>query len=72
MIRLKMKDKKDVDVIVKMLDSLMEQGKGHVNLKVNQDGEAEFVDITQQTECSEGDVACSIPTMFYEDRETND
>lgn len=66
--------KSNVDDIVNMLDSLMEQGKGHVNLKVNETGkiDVESIDVSQQTDCNEGDVACKIPTMFYEDREIID
>ena len=70
-----MKDNKSVDDIINMLDSLMEQGKGHINLKVDQSSgnvDIEAVDIQQQTDCNEGDVACKIPTMFYEDNETID
>ena len=70
-----MKDnKKSVDDIINMLDSLMDQGKGHINLRVTEDGELDIdsVDVKNQTECDEGDVACKIPTMFYEDNKPLD
>jgi hypothetical protein len=63
-------NKKNVDDIVQMLDSLMDKGQGHINLTVSDSGDIEVdsVDITKQTDCDAGDVACKIPTMFYEDR----
>lgn len=69
-----MSDKDKVNDIVNMIDHLMETGQKHINLKVDNSGkvEVEKISVKRQTDCSEGDTACKIPTMFYEDREISE
>jgi hypothetical protein len=54
----------NVDDIVSMLDSMMANGHGHVNVSVDPNQE---VGKTVQTmgciDCAKGDLACSIPTL---------
>lgn len=61
-----MADKNQVDDIVSMLDNMMGNGHGHVNVSVD-----EAVPSGQKTEetlgcldCAKGDLACSVPTLM--------
>ena len=61
-----MADMNQVDDIVAMLDNMMGNGHGHVNVSVD-----ETVPGGQKTEetlgcldCAKGDLACSVPTLM--------
>lgn len=55
-----------VDDIVSMLDNMMGNGHGHVNVTVDgPDGELQKnVDTLGCTDCAKGDLACSVPTLM--------
>ncbi|MCL2719295.1 MAG: hypothetical protein FWE14_11010 [Lachnospiraceae bacterium] len=56
-----------IDDIVKMLDSGMAGGVGHVNIEVNEESsETKDVQTMGCTDCSRTPLACSIPTMLEE------
>mgnify|MGYP000759770656 FL=1 len=61
-----MTDKDQVDDIVTMLDNMMENGHGHVNVSVDDSVEAgKKSAITMGcTDCAKGDLACSVPTLM--------
>ncbi|MBP3327029.1 MAG: hypothetical protein J6L77_11485 [Coprococcus sp.] len=61
-----MADKNQVDDIVAMLDNMIGNGHGHVNVSID-----ETVAAGQKTEetlgcldCAKGDLACSVPTLM--------
>lgn len=61
-----MADINQVDDIVAMLDNMMGNGHGHVNVSID-----ETVPSGQKTEetlgcldCAKGDLACSVPTLM--------
>ena len=61
-----MADKNQVDDIVTMLDNMMGNGHGHVNVSVD-DTVADGQKTTQTlgcTDCAKGDLACSVPTLM--------
>jgi hypothetical protein len=61
-----MTDKNQVDDIVSMLDNMMSNGHGHVNVSVDDTIEAGQKD-TQTLgclDCAKGDLACSVPTLM--------
>jgi hypothetical protein len=54
----------NVDDIVSMLDSMMADGHGHVNVSVDPDQqEGKTVQTMGCIDCAKGDLACSIPTL---------
>lgn len=55
-----------VDDIVKMLDNMMDNGHGHVNVSVDDNVAAgEKTAVTMGcTDCAKGDLACSVPTLM--------
>jgi len=57
-------DKSKIDELVNMMDNLMSDGGGHVEVKVN-DNTLETVTTTtyKSTDCACGDKACQIPTL---------
>lgn len=58
---------KQAEDIVDMIDRFMSQGGGHINVTVNNDGGVSLektVKVTNSLECAEGDMACSVPTLF--------
>lgn len=62
---------KQIDDIVALLDQFMGSNGGHMNIKVDPEGtitteQAISKNITQfpSSDCSEGDFACRIPTLF--------
>lgn len=61
-----MADKNQVDDIVSMLDNMIGNGHGHVNVSV--DDTVESGQKTTQTmgctDCAKGDLACSVPTLM--------
>ena len=59
-----MDDKKMIDDLVKMLDSGMAAGVGHVNVDYNQEAEqSKNVQTMGCTDCSRTPLACSVPTL---------
>jgi hypothetical protein len=61
-----MTDKNQVDDIVSMLDNMMGNGHGHVNVSVDDSvkpGDKESVTLGC-LDCAKGDLACSVPTLM--------
>lgn len=57
-------DSKQIDDLVKMLDSGMAGGVGHVNVDVSDDVEGfKNVETMGCTDCSRTPLACSVPTL---------
>jgi len=57
-------DNKDmVDDLVKMLDSGMMNGVGHVNVDTNDGNQSKEVQTLGCTDCSRTPLACSVPTL---------
>lgn len=61
-----MADKNQVDDIVSMLDNMMGNGHGHVNVSVDDTvANGEKTEVTMGcTDCAKGDLACSVPTLM--------
>lgn len=57
-----MDEKAMIDDLVKMLDSGMGQGVGHINVDTN-DTESNSVQTMGCTDCSRTPLACSVPTL---------
>ena len=59
-----MDDKQMIDDFVKMLDSGMAQGVGHVNVNVDEESNDSIkVQTMGCTDCSRTPLACSVPTL---------
>ncbi len=59
-----MDEKKMIEDLVKMLDSGMTEGVGHVNVDFDQQGEqSKSVQTMGCTDCSRTPLACSVPTL---------
>ncbi|MBD5463723.1 MAG: hypothetical protein HDR24_11840 [Lachnospiraceae bacterium] len=59
-----MDDKKMIDDLVKMLDSGMAMGVGHVNVDYDETKEkSKDVQTMGCTDCSRTPLACSVPTL---------
>lgn len=59
-----MDDKKMIEDLIKMLDSGMENGVGHINVEYNeQASQAKDVQTMGCTDCSRTPLACSVPTL---------
>ena len=52
-----------IEDLVKMLDSGMAAGVGHVNVDYNEDAAAKSVQTMGCTDCSRTPLACSVPTL---------
>ena len=55
-----------INDIVSMLDTMMENGHGHVNITVD-DPDADLQKSVQTmgcTDCAKGDLACNVPTLL--------
>ena len=53
-----------IDDFIKMLDSGMAQGVGHVNVDVDEEiGNSKNVQTMGCTDCSRTPLACSVPTL---------
>ena len=62
-----MDEKMAIDDLVKMLDSGMANGVGHVNVNCEETGkQSKNVQTMGCTDCSKNPVACSIPTPELE------
>ena len=59
-----MDDKKMIEDLIKMLDSGMENGVGHINVEYNeQASQSKNVQTMGCTDCSRTPLACSVPTL---------
>ena len=59
-----MDDKKIIDDFVRMMDSGMAQGVGHVNVEVDDEAQnSKNVQTMGCTDCSRTPLACSVPTL---------
>jgi len=58
-----MEENKMIDDLVKMLDSGMAMGVGHVNVDTNNDTVSKEVQTMGCTDCSRTPLACSVPTL---------
>ncbi len=59
-----MKEDEMIEDIVKMLDSGITKGVGHINIDVDQNADtAKEVQTMGCTDCSRTPLACSIPTL---------
>lgn len=59
-----MDEKKMIDDLVKMLDSGMANGVGHVNVDAEETGgQSKNVQTMGCTDCSRTPLACSVPTL---------
>ena len=59
-----MDENKMIEDLVKMLDSGMTEGVGHVNVDFDQQGEqSKSVQTMGCTDCSRTPLACSVPTL---------
>lgn len=59
-----MDNKEMIDDLVKMLDSGMSKGVGHVNVNIEADtSKSKTVQTMGCTDCSRTPMACSVPTL---------
>ncbi len=59
-----MDDKQMIEDLVKMLDSGMANGVGHINVEYNEQADAsKDVQTMGCTDCSRTPLACSVPTL---------
>ncbi len=59
-----MDDKQMIDDLVKMLDSGMAEGVGHMNIDCDSENESDkSVQTMGCTDCSRTPLACSVPTL---------
>ncbi len=60
-----MDEKQMIDDFIKMMDSGMAQGVGHVNVDVNNESNSKNVQTRGCTDCSRTPFACIFPTLQY-------
>lgn len=54
-----------IDDIISMLDSFTSNDGGHINVFVNNDNiQEKFVEKANTLDCSLGNMACNVPTLF--------
>ncbi len=58
-----MDEKQMIDDFIKMMDSGMAQGVGHVNVDVSNESNNKNVQTMGCTDCSRTPLACSVPTL---------
>jgi hypothetical protein len=58
-----MDDKTMIDDLVKMLDSGMTEGVGHINVDTDTKEDSKSVQTMGCTDCSRTPLACSVPTL---------
>lgn len=58
-----MDDKQMIDDLIKMLDSGMTNGTGHVNVTTEDTTQSTNVQTLGCTDCSRTPLACSVPTL---------
>lgn len=63
---------KNVDELIKMLDTSMSSGTGHINVVVNDEKDITLQEVTVEKGmgCSLGDTACNIPTIEIDDNDS--
>ena len=61
-----MDNDKRIDDIIAMLDNFTTKNGGHMNIQVNEDSQvnSKKIDIANSLDCSSGNMACSVPTLF--------
>ncbi len=60
-----MDNDKRIDDIIAMLDGFTTKNGGHMNIEVNSnDINSKKVDTANSLDCSTGDMACKVPTLF--------
>lgn len=63
-----MSNDKKIDDIVAMIDGFMSADGGHLNISVDETGnvasDSIHIDKTASVDCSKGNVACRVPTLF--------
>lgn len=58
-------DSKTIDDIIAMLDGFTSNNGGHMNVTVNDSNiEEKKVEKANSLDCSSGNVACKVPTLF--------
>lgn len=55
-----MDELKDIDEIIKLIETQMENGAGHVNFEIDENG---ITGVTSVHENCKGNMACQIPTL---------
>ncbi len=58
-----MDEKQMIDDFIRMMDSGMAQGVGHVNVDVSNESSNKNVQTMGCTDCSRTPLACSVPTL---------
>lgn len=59
-----MGDKLDkVDDIVSMLDNMVGNGVGHINVSIDEEVKGKSVTTLGCTDCAKGDLSCHVPTL---------
>lgn len=58
-------DDKKIDDLISIIDSFMEKGGGHMNVKVNDIDNLDTVEIEEieSSCCTEQNMACRVPTL---------
>ena len=59
-----MKMAQDVNDIVAMLDEMVINGTGHINVSFDAEQEGTSIESMKSLDCAKGDLACSVPTLF--------
>ncbi len=60
-----MDNNKTIDDIIAMLDGFTSKNGGHMNIQVNSENiDDKKIDIANSLDCSNGDMACKVPTLF--------
>ncbi|WP_250278552.1 hypothetical protein [[Clostridium] colinum] len=60
-----MNNDKRIDDIISMLDGFTSENVGHINIEVNDDNvTSKKVDMANSLDCSSGNMACKVPTLF--------
>lgn len=62
-------NQKKIENLVAMLDQLMEDGGGHINVQVEEEDGMVQVQTVNSTDCSLGNGACAQPTELPTDEE---
>lgn len=58
-------DSKTIDDIISMLDGFTSNNGGHMNVIVDEDNiEEKIVEEANSLDCSSGNMACKVPTLF--------
>ncbi len=53
----------NVDDIVAMLDNMVADGHGHINVSYDPDKEGSEVETLGCLDCAKGNLACAVPTL---------